>query len=202
MQFLHLQSIYEDMRNQNRNVDIFNIRYNRRPFRCMFLADEMQKTLFICTTGDNSFVIRMELNNRFECSPLLDQKAYSNLCKYLKLHYDPAHPFKTSEFFSKLDSLFPRQCTNFPAPSERATIINHSFSNESKPYFKGWIHWKKNHTSKENMYLTASLIGFPDAERCKQANVSSAWSTNPDDENLDALNQWAIMVENQGNGLV
>ncbi len=202
MQFLHLQLIYEDMRLQGRKADVFNVRYNRHPFRCMFLADEMQKTLFICTTGENAFVIRLELNEHFECSALLDPKTYSNLCNYLELHYDPAHPFRTSEFFSELDSLFPTQCTESPAPAERATIINRSFSSELKPYFKGWIPWKKKHTSEENMYLTASLIGFTDAERCKQANVSSAWSSNPNDENLDALDQWAAMVENQENGLV
>ena len=202
MQFLHLQDIYRDMLLQGRNADVFNVRYNRHPFRCMFLAEEKQKTLFICTTGENAFVIRLELNDHFECSAHLDQKTYSNLCHYLGLHYDPGHPFKTSEFFLELDSLFPRQCTDFPAPAERATIINRSFSNELKPYFKGWIPWKKKHTSEENMYLTASLIGFRDAERCKQANISSAWSANPDDENLDALNEWAVMVENQENELV
>lgn len=199
MKFLHLQSIYKDMLIKERIADTFNVMYNRHPFRCMLLAGNTQRTFFLCTVGENFFVIRLELTEEFEWFGRLDTELYLKLCKYLNLHYDPENPFKPSCFFAEIDTLAPGRCTENPPCYERASIINHSFTSENKPFFKGWIQWKKNHTSKENMYLTASLIGFQDAERCKRANISSAWSADPDDENLDALIQWASMIEKPRN---
>lgn len=199
MIFTHLQQIYNDMQlnHPNEVADVFEVSFNRHIFRCLFIADSDGRTLFLSSTGENIFTIRLELNQSFEWNGFLGDD-YNKLCNYLELQYNPNNRFVPSNFFEELNELFPVTFSANPHPREKAITIHRCYnSEEEKPYFTNWIHWTKKHPSDENIALTASLIGFRDAQRCYNARVSSSWSKNPEDENLAKLNEWVAMIENE-----
>lgn len=178
----------------DRFAEKFDVHYNKRVFKCLFIADDLEKTLFLSTTGKKSFVISFSIDNNFECTPYINEH-YNELCDYLGLTYNPSNPFSPKSFLLQLDKCFPTVISKSPSVSERAAFINRSSNTENKPYFVGWIKWNVRQTSYENMLLTASIVGYKNAKRLMNMNISSAWSSNPNDERLDLLDDWVKYID-------
>lgn len=187
----NLKSLYHSMCDNNEIATIFNINYNKRQFRCLFLADEFEKTLFLSA---NHFVIKFDIYNDFSFSTGLTKAEYKNLVEYLNLKYDPENKFYPYNFLLQADSRFPTHIIEIPTISQRAYIISTYYNNDNAIYFKGWAKWKVKNTSQENQLKTASIVGSKNAQRLKDAHISSCWSNNPDEENLNNLDKWVEYI--------
>lgn len=197
----HLHLLYKDMLSKNEFACVFDINHNGRPFRCVFIADDNGHDLFISKTGANPFTFRVIVPDDFIVNSFaIPSNVYSMLTEYLGLRYNPEHRFIPINFLIELDTYFPVKFTMAPTVRERYQTARRTVSNyDGEKYFKGWIKWKSRNTTDENMYLTASLVGYETAQRFQKLNISSAWSPNEEDENLFALHNWASIIDNLDN---
>lgn len=194
----HLHLLYDDMIEKNEFSCVFDIRYNGHPFRCIFIADNDGHDLFISKIGQNPFTFRVIVPEDFIVNSFsIPSNVYSMLTEYLELRYNPEHRFIPINFLAELDAYFPTVFTTAPTIRERYQTARRTVSNyDGEKYFKGWIRWRNKNTTDENMYLTASLVGYETARRFQNQNISSAWSPYENDENLDALHNWANYIDN------
>ena len=192
----NLESMYNDMQLRNEVASSFNVIYNTHGFRCIFIADKEEKTLFLSSTGENAFTVTFIINNNFEFNSGISNAEYDNLVHYLNLRFNPANRFYPSTFLAEFDTHIPDHVIERPTPRERAVIVNRATNlHNGEVYFKGWIKWTSKNPSPENYEKTKAVVGAFHAERLRNAKISSAWSPNPEEENLSKLDAWIARVD-------
>ena len=120
----------------------------------------------------NPFTFRVIVPDDFIVNSFaIPSNVYSMLTEYLGLRYNPEHRFIPINFLIELDTYFPVKFTMAPTVRERYQTARRTVSNyDGEKYFKGWIKWKSRNTTDENMYLTASLVGYETAQRFQKLN--------------------------------
>lgn len=192
----NLELMYHDMQHRGDIASSFNVTHNRHGFRCIFIADEIEKTLFLSSTGENAFTITFNISDTFEFNSRLNNTDYTKLVRYLNIKYDPINKFSPATFIAELDTHFPDHVVERPTPRERARTVSRAKNvPDGEVYFKGWIKWTKKGVRPENVDKTKSIVGGYQAERIRKANISSCWSPNPEDEDLAKLDAWIAMVD-------
>lgn len=192
----NLESMYNDMQLRSDVASSFNVIYNTHEFRCIFIADKEEKTLFLSSTGENAFTVIFRIDDGFEFNSGISNTEYTNLVHYLNLRYNPENRFVPANFLGELDVHFPDHVIERPTLRERAVTINRAMNQHNgEEYFKGWIKWTSKNPSPENHEKTKALVGAFHAERLRKAKISSAWSPNPEEENLSKLDAWIAMVD-------
>lgn len=190
----NLHQHYIDMTAHGEFASIFSCIYNNHGFRCLFIADQEEKTLYLSSMGNYSFTIPIIIPDDFYMSKLYIGQYYKSLADYLDIKYNPDNPFVPTEFLDQLDGHFPARIIELPSVQERSAIIRRVHKeSEGNDYFTGWAKWNVKHTTPENELLTASLIGPAAAKKCRSANISSCWSSDPNQEDLTKLDNWIIL---------
>lgn len=192
----NLERMYNDMQRRRDVASSFDVIYNTHRFRCIFIADESEKTLYISSTGENAFTVVFNINDDFEFNSGISKTEYDNLVHYLELRYNPDNKFVPANFLAEFDAYSPNHVVERPTPRERAVTVNRATNLlNGEEYFKGWIKWTVKNPSPENFEKTKTLVGAFHAKRLRNAKISSAWSHNPEEENLARLDAWIAMMD-------
>ena len=192
----NLERMYNDMQRRRDVASSFDVIYNTHRFRCIFIADESEKTLYISSTGENAFTVVFNINDDFEFNSGISKTEYDNLVHYLELRYNPDNKFVPADFLAEFDAYSPNHVVERPTPRERAVTVNRATNLlNGEEYFKGWIKWTVKNPSPENFEKTKTLVGAFHAKRLRSAKISSAWSHNPEEENLARLDAWIAMMD-------
>lgn len=175
----NLKLLYRSMKNQNIQRYTFHYQFLHVNFDVFFMTDITPYILGFGTMGYN-FYFEIRVEPGFKINPILGPEDYRTLVKILGLKYDPANPFKISNFFQDFNSHIPMNAIirNSTQPHH---LIHYRKNVEEidKKYFCGWLHhYNKNNgsVSEQNLEKTKQLLSELAAIRCRQYNISSKWT--------------------------
>lgn len=174
----NLKSIYSQMKINKLERYIFEYEFNNIIFQCLYFLDESPHLLGFGVAKYN-FYFEIEVKHGFQINPKLNESDYIQLCKILKLKYDPNNPFKPSIFFEEFNKALPSVVHTYTTPTPQAIAIHRRDVEEAdKIYFKGWKDHSKtgNKVSQKNLEKTKKLLSNRAYELCKKKNISSCWT--------------------------
>lgn len=195
-----LKALCIDMQRQNAYAMAFSAYINGHGFSCTFSIANVPYHLYVTTLGLAPFTIDFEIS-KFEIvtNPILSGEEYRQLCKYLNLHYDKDNPFRPVNFLYEINKKSPLKYDRKAAVHQyelvRLAVNSHLRQYDEdevdKVYFCGW---KTNPSGKKvtvsNYRKTLQYFSKEEADMRRKLNQSSCWTSNPDEERLDLLNQY------------
>lgn len=188
---IHLQRKAQIMREDGRSSASFSIIYNGHPFSNLFIDDYEEPTLYITSLGENPFTIKLIGNENFVFSVYLGD-LYSPLYQYLELTSNKTNPFMPANFFEQYDAYIETANFQRPRPRDIARTVNideRKVEDAKKIYFCGWHPLPDGESvSPLNFKKTCGLVGYEEAQRLRNARVSSNWT---DIERKEALEKIA-----------
>lgn len=190
--FQHLELLSTNMKSKKMPKCVFAFKYNSHSFSCVFAIDVIPFCLYITSLGETPFCIERTVYKDFTISTFLHKEEYSKLVRYLGLHYDKNNHFMPEAFFHSLDKQMKSANIAEIRSSDLLKIarINHKIEEENKIFFCGWKHndSHKRHVSPCNLEKTRLAFGCDISNKCRELNISSCWTDNPNDETLSQLN--------------
>lgn len=177
MQISGLKELHKDMRRNGVSRTQFQYRHNTVVFDVMFFTDSSPYKLLFGAIGEKcSFVV--DVKPGYSIDPFLQPKsAYSDLCRVLRIEYDPDNPFSTTKFFRHFAELVPYTIKSTKEPISLPKSLAELNDDGEKIYFS---HWRNNgvssHVTDINIEKTGRAFGMEIAAFCSEKNISSCWS--------------------------
>lgn len=196
MYLAHLHELYKDMKAHEADSAVFAVSIEKCPFSCTLAIIQESFHLFITALGENPFTIDVALDRNFNTLErfYLPLDLYRKLREYLGIKDGGKEPFRTTAFLQSVDNATPVRFNgnrSTGAETARLAMVANPdlYEDIDKPYFCGWHKNPASYSVREKN-IRNSLLRFPkrEVEIRTQMNMSSCWSANPDEENLDALN--------------
>lgn len=187
--FKNLMVLYNDMKLHEETRAIFPLNYNNRNFSCLFLTDISPYSLVLFALGNFNFAIEILIHDDFTASTYIEN--YRDLVNFLGIKYDPNHTFKPTDFFEYINRNIPAFFTNRPNVGEVITAISivRKIEHGEQPYLCGTRRNTKGaNVTQKNYEKTRLAFGEKIAQLLKQNNISTCWSDNEREENLEMLN--------------
>ncbi|MER2005805.1 MAG: DUF6037 family protein [Psychrobacillus sp.] len=177
-----LQELYSSMKKQKIERYKFDFKFRKVKFDVLYFIDEKpNKLAFGIKQHNYYFEIPVQVN--FEIKPFLEE--YNKFCRIMGFSYDPNNPFSPVSFFEEFNKHIPFIAVNnnIPKPSEIA-IYRNKVEESEKIYFYRWRDNTKagKNVSLKNLEKTKLLLSYEAYLMCKNKNISSCWSSNPNDE--------------------
>lgn len=177
MQITGLKELHKDMRRNHVTRAQFQYRHNHVAFDVLFFTDDSQyKLLFGAISECCSFVVNVRPG--YSIDPFLQPKsAYNDLCRVLKIEYDPDNPFSTAKFFRHFAGEVPHSITTTKEPTTPTQSQAELNDDGEKIFFS---HWRNNgsasHVTNSNLEKTQKAFGIEISNFCSRRNISSCWS--------------------------
>lgn len=176
-----LQPLYYSMRSHKKDMEQFNVRYNKINFRVIWDIGCTPFELMIAAVGTSThWGTVVKIFNGFEAE--MNDKDFFALCDLLDLR--PGKGVFTSFIFLKMIASH--------APSEvSANMVKPSYINlfrkdkipkseePEKDIFVGWNDHVKDRRKAQNFKKTELLLGAECAAYCRKHNISSMWTDDP-----------------------
>jgi hypothetical protein len=186
-----LKSLHEDMASKNEDSAIFPVAVRNKGFSCIFLSNVSPYLLFITSLGLDPFTMEFTVQSDYSIISYLGDK-YDLLRNYLDLHGKSNYPYLPNGFFTDFNSGIPTAFHNRPPYTVKLLTASRTreIDEANKIYFCGWYQNPVGkHVTPKNYEKTLLAFGKDTADRNMANNHSSKWTDNPDEENLQLLNQ-------------
>ena len=186
----NLRLLHDDLKEKGKTRTAFPITINSKPFTCIFLADIRPLRLYLITPGPKKEFYEMEVFKEYCVSYVIVD--YKMLIKYLGLDREEQQKFTQEEFLRILNGKIPKRFDRLPSYSEvvRAASSCRDITSEERCYFCGW---KRNPNDKdvryENYEKTRAAFGDELADLCREKNVSSRWTADPNGEKMHIFDE-------------
>lgn len=172
-----LSALYQDMRSNGQDRDLFHVKYNQVPIDVFFLIDRKPFELLVGIRGENlAFVTKVHPG--FVADSIPDDVFWA-LCRVLKLKPGKGQ-FTSQIFLQYIASHAPAHCSHRQIRPEQMSQYYRAESadEDAKMYFCGWrTHFYDNrHVRDWNLRKTAFFFGPQVAAFCRSHNISSAWT--------------------------
>ncbi|AKC37863.1 hypothetical protein BKG56_01225 [Mycobacteroides chelonae] len=159
---------------------------NGAKFIVVFLADARPFQLIVVAKGAIPLVIVTDVLPGFRVSPWIESGValIATLKRILGVIPGGQTPFKLTSFFKEVASSAPTHVS--AADDARPSVIarHHSDVEEAdKIYFTNFrLHGQHSHVTKINLDKTRLLLGQECYRVCRDRNISSCWSADPERE--------------------
>ncbi|MEH6908830.1 DUF6037 family protein [Neobacillus drentensis] len=178
-----LKELYQCMKQQKIERYKFDFIYQSVQFDVLYFIDEIPNILAFGIKQHN-YYFEIPVGKDFEITAYLNE--YHKFCKIMGFEYNPDSHYKPAYFFEEFNKNIPKIAlpTNVPKPSQVA-IYRDKVEEAAKIYFVKWRDNSKvgHKVSTENLEKTRLLLSYKAYRMCKEKNISSCWSANPEDEN-------------------
>lgn len=167
------------MKSKNIDSEHFSFSYNHFRFDVIFSIHDNKYELLVGIHSVN-FAFILEIDSQYTTS--LDEQTFFHLCKILNLK--PSKESFTSFIFLKLLSdKMPFVSSGNQASYKNIIPFRHlkKIDESEKIYFRGWNDHKLDHKKARNFEKTEFYFGKNVANYCKKNNISSIWSSTPND---------------------
>ena len=181
----NLKVLYEDMVKENEARCIFAVQVLNKGFSCIFMTDTKPYCLYISSLGENAFAIEYEVTDNCKIKNIYLGDNRQLLQEYLNIKFSSDNIYLPRGFLADLNETIPPIFARKPKRSETLSTIGRvrEIEEADKVYFCGW---RNNPATERVSYKNyeKTKIAFDEtiANRCKEQNISSRWSANPNDE--------------------
>ena len=179
-----LKMLYSSMKSQDMDRYKFSFVYNDVNFDVIFFTDKIPFMLMFGVKVHN-FYFEVAVQKGFIISDSMNSNDYNNLVRILNLNHNASNPFKPKYFFQKFNERIPNSASikNRPRGSEVA-YYKRDLEEADRIYFCGWRDntIQNENVSEDNLNKTRTLLGEKAYLRCKEKNISSRWTDNPNRE--------------------
>lgn len=181
MRLTGIETLYRSMMDASIDRYRFNYKHGRATFDVFFFIDESPFVLLFGTRGEN-FYFEVAVAKGFQISTTLNPHDFKELCRVLRLEYNPDNRFSTHGFFEDFNAQIPGHIAPAGEVRPHELAKYRSIAEEAdKVYFLGWRNNQisGDHVSQTNLDKTRLLLGLKAFNRCSQKNISSRWTDNP-----------------------
>ena len=186
MRLDRLPLLHEAMRKAN--LDRCRFRFVRKPatFDVFFFADRTPYGLMFGLVG-GQWSFSVDVHPGYLVCTRLKKPIYAKLCEVLRLTWDPDRPFKPAIFFEELNSQFPKTVSqdNEAKPQDIARY-RRDVEEAEKKYFWAWRPHRDRNVSEvteHNLRKTRELLGEEAYVSCRDENISTVWTDDPNKSN-------------------
>lgn len=198
----NLRKMFLNMRNNEITANIFDVTYNRHIFTCILLLNDYGSTLLITMFigAHNAQTIAVDLDEECNTPISLSYEEYRVLAQFLGFTGTTGNRFIPREFFKQFDQQIDPNLNRTPTLQERIRAIGRAVNiaeNRNKVYFCGWRENKNSGTvTNKNYAKTRIMLGEKYAKKLRAANISSRWTANEQDEDLEQINRYLNLLDN------
>ena len=170
------------------NLDRCTFRFVRKPavFDVFFFTDRTPFGLMFGLVG-GQWSFSVDVHPGYRVCTRLEKRVYRELCEVLGLTPDPDRPFRPAIFFEELNGQFPKTVTqdNEAKPQDIARY-RRDVEEAEKKYFLAWRPHRDRNVSKvtkHNLRKTRELLGEQAYVICRDENISTVWTDDPNKSN-------------------
>lgn len=172
-----IKPLLQDMARNKAKIDKFKFAYNKVEFEVVVLVERQPFELMFGVVGYNfSFILK--LKKGYEIENLSDEVFY-RLKDILKLK-PSKEGFNSYKFLRYFAQKIPQKYSDKKIqPHEIAKYKKTIIPESEKIYFKGWKLYNNSNKHAKNFEKTRILLGDDAYIFCKNNDVSSCWTDNP-----------------------
>lgn len=169
-------------RMQHAGVDRCKVRFQLHAgeFDVFFFADSAPYVLAFGAIGRN-FYFEINVDPRtLETPGVFPRDVYYRLCEILELRANPANRFTPTAFLQQVNEAM-KGVTFRPVTPRDISVYRRDVEESAKIYFCGWLDNTKagNKVTPGNLMKTRRWLGEKAYERCRDRNISSRWTDDP-----------------------
>lgn len=196
----NLPSLVKDMNKKGEDNFVFSFAFNSKTAKCLVMAEPPKYNIYLASEGLSPFGVNYSVSQSFKISRYIeDRNLYRKLCIYL-FNKPSARNDEYFSFYDCLAASTPVQMDERASYYSDRLAVMARFHNKikieelNKLYFMGWRKDPPNTSvTTHNYNKTKFAFGAAFAEKSLKRGISSRWTDNKKEENINDINELFLM---------